>query len=412
MPSYLIPTPARGVVSFRASFETYPNLLVHEDLIQRLTVRLLDKGTQRRDRFAFADALEHRGATLAFTADEARVGFAGRCLRDDLDAVLDLAAEALNAPLLDASEAAKVVMQLDAAYRHAEEDTAAQADAALSRLLYAEGHPNYAEPFDVTRAAVAALSADDAQRFHHDRFGRGALDLAVAGDVEGLDGDDLLARFGERAPAPTPAVWPATPDAAPRVADVAVPGKTSFDVRLGHVVPLTRPHPDYLPLRVALFALGGNFSARLMQTVRDRDGLTYGIGASLEGASATFGGHALVRANFSPDVLDRGLVRVREEVQRLVDEGLGDAELDTVRQTLAGTHVVGLSTSGGAAAAQLAAIEYGLGADWLTVFPELLAELTPERVNDVLRRYLHPERLSVALAGTPSADAAEPMIQP
>lgn len=412
LPLYLLPTPAPGVVSFRASFETHPDLAVREDLAQRLTVRLLDKGTRRRDRFAFAEALETKGATLSFTADEQRVGFAGRCLRADLPAVLDLAAEALREPLLADDEAAKVLTHLDAAYRHAEEDTAAQADAALSRLLYPDGHPNHSEPFEQTRAALAALAADDARRFHEQHFRHGALDLVLAGDVDGLEHADLLARFGHRAAAPAPLVVPEPLVAASLTTDVLVPGKTSYDVRLGHAVPLPRPHPDALALRVALFALGGNFSARLMQTVRDRDGLTYGISAALDGAGATYGGNVLVRANFSPDVLARGLERVREEVQRLVDEGLSEDELATVQQTLAGTHVVGLSTSGGAAAALLSALEYGLGADWLDVYPERLQALTVGHVNDVLRQHLNPSALAVACAGPFAVEVVGAVAQP
>ena len=419
--AHALATPAPGVVSFRASFETNPDLASREDLAQRLAVRLLDKGTARRDRFAFADALEHRGASLSFTADEHRAGFAGRCLRADLPFVLDLAAEALREPLMDEAEAAKVLTNLDAAYRHAEEDTGAQADAALSRALYPEGHPNHAEPFAETRAALAALTADDARRFHASRVARGPLDLVFAGDTDRLDLGDLLARFGNRAAPPdaptVPAAFPlgGTPSGGRTgrdgPVDVTVPGKTSFDVRLGHAVPLPRPHPDALALRVALFALGGNFSARLMQTVRDRDGLTYGVSAGLDGAAATYGGHALVRVNFSPDVLDRGVARVQEEVRRLVDDGLSQDELATVQQTLFGTHVVGLSTSGGAAAALLGAIENGMGPDWLAVYPERLQALTADRVNEVLRAHLLPDAFVVARAG-PFEAASEAVAGP
>lgn len=399
MPLYLIPTPAPGVVSFRASFETHPDLAAREDLVQRLAVRLLDKGTRARDRFAFAEALEARGASLAFTTDEHRVGFVGRCLAADLPFVLDLAAEALAHPLLEPGEAAKVLTQLDAAYRHAEEDTGAQADAALARALYPLGHPNHAEPFADTRAALVRLSADDARRYHESRFHRGPLDLVLAGDVAGMDEADVLARFGVRGAAPKAPALPLPLAASTDVQHVPVPGKTSFDVRLGHTADVPRPHPDSVALRVGLFALGGNFSARLMQTVRDRDGLTYGIGASLDAAGPTYGGHVLVRSNFSPDVLDRGVARIREEVARLVHEGVTDDELAVVKETLAGTHVVGLSTSGGAAAALLAALENGLGAEWLIDYPARVATLDAAVVNEALRRYVRPEALVVAAAG-------------
>ena len=69
---------------------------------------------------------------------------------------------------------------------------------------------------------------------------------------------------------------------------INITDKMSLDMYLGQAVGIDRDHEDYYALMMGIYILGGNFSARLMQTVRDEQGLTYGIGSSIAGTS--FGG--------------------------------------------------------------------------------------------------------------------------
>ncbi len=390
-------TPSPGVVSFRASWPTR-TLEGPDDLLQGLVVRLLDKGTQRQDRFAIADWLERRGASLSFYADGLRAGFSGRALTDDLAGVLTLAAEQLAAPAFDPAEVDKAKQWLDAAFRAAEEDSGAQADAALARALYPPDHPNYEEPFPSARERLAALTRADVVAAHGAAFARPSLTLALGGDVRALDPDALLALFAT-GDAPPLAETSASQRSA-GVTDVPLPGKSSFDVRLGHGIALRRTDADFLPLRAALFALGGNFSSRLMQTVRDVHGLTYGIGSGLSGIDRLHDGHVGIHATLSPENLDRGVEVTRAVVAETLLEGVRAAELDDVKATLAGTHKVGLSTSGGTASALLHAVEQGLGVEYLDAFPDLVASLPLDTVNEALRRHLDPGALHLVRAGT------------
>ena len=394
---YARPVAAPGVVSFRASFPCPPGGPA-DSLERRLVVRTLDRGTAHRDRFAFADALERRGATLAFHSDDLRVGFHGRCLTADVADVLALAAEALAEPALDADEIEKARRRLDAAFRSAEEDTGAQADAALRRALFPEAHPLHERPFADERAVLDTVPVE-AVRARHVAFGQGALDLVLAGDVGGLALDALLGRFGVRAAVLEPDYGGGRAPS-PGHTVVPVPGKASVDVRLGHAVAVRRTSADYLPLRLAVFALGGNFSSRLMQTVRDAEGLTYGISAGLAGLGGPHDGLVEVRVTLSPPNLERGVASTRAQLDRLAAEGVGADEARRAAETVAGAHVVGLSTSGGTAAALLNAIEDGLGPAWLDDLPDRLKAVTPEAVNDALDRHVRPDGLHEVRAGS------------
>lgn len=393
-------TPAPGVVSFRASFPVRPDLVAGEDVLARLVVRLLDKGTAHRTRFALADALERVGASLAFYDDGLRIGFQGRALRDDVDDVLALAAEMIVEPAFDLEEVGKAKAWLDAAVRESEEDTGDQADALLARAVYAPGHPNYAEPFEAERARLAAYAREHVTAFHSAHFPHGPLTLVLAGDVDGLPFDALLGRFGARAAVDASGALPAAKREVPGASRKRLEEKTSADVRLGHGLSLRRTDADYLAFRAAVFALGGNFSARLMQSVRDVQGLTYGIGAAIYGVEPDHDGHVDIHVTLSPVNLERGIAATRSEIARLVDEGVSADELDEKKTTLAGTHRVGLSTSGGTAGAILNAVEQGFGPDYVDTFADRVRALTPDAVNAALRTHLRPEGLHEAVAGT------------
>jgi len=387
------------VVSFRASWLTGSALAPGDELLLRLVDRLLDKGTQRRGRFEIAEWLEGRGASLSFYSDGLRAGFAGRALREDLPGVLALATEQRLEPAFDPDEVSKAQAWLDAALRSAEEGSGEQADAALARALYAPAHPNYEPPFDEARTRLAAFTRDDVLAAHAAAFTRTPVTLAIGGDVAGLDLDALIVPSESLAAAPEPAEPPAA-RRGPGSTDVPLPGKSSLDVRLGHGVAVRRADADFLPLRAAIFALGGNFSSRLMQTVRDVHGLTYGIGAHLSGVDRYHDGHFLISVTLSPENLERGVDVTRDVLRTFMEEGVSEDEFGQVRTTLAGTHLVGLSTSGGTASALLHAVEQGLGAAHLDTLTERLAALTLDEVNDALRRHLDPEALHLVRAGT------------
>jgi predicted Zn-dependent peptidase len=184
---------------------------------------------------------------------------------------------------------------------------------------------------------------------------------------------------------------------------VSMPDRHNLDVRLGHGLDIRRDHPDYVALYVGVHALGGNFSARLMNCVRDELGLTYGITARLVGASVLHAGHFQVSVTLSGDNLEPGIEAARAVIDAFVGEGVSAPELARHQETLAGGYSVGLGTTRGMAEALLTAHERGFGSGYLDRFPELIRALSVDEVNAAVRRYLRPERLHVVVAGTPPA---------
>lgn len=397
-----LPTPIDDVVSFQGSFRSNPDVSSADPLVQEIAVTLLDKGTRNRDRFEIAALLENRGAQLHFSPEDLRVAFWGRALKTDLADVLALLAEQLREPLFDEAEFEKARAQVAASHQRALDSTGARAAIALSQHIYPEDHPNHRRDPAEDLVRLEAISVDDVRAYHTAHFGGDDLLLCAVGDVDGTSiASTVEAHLGD---------WPAhgtagrfSVSANPRTpgqSRVPLPDKSNVDVRMGHALPILRQDDDYLPVYVGNFILGGNFSARLMTIVRDEMGLTYGIRSALSGITTLHPGHWLVAVTLSGENLERGIEATRDVVHTFVEEGVSSAELADKQTTITGSFKVGLATTGGLASALLHNAERGFDVAYLDRFPELVQALTLDDVNRVIREYLRPDVLHLAMSGT------------
>jgi predicted Zn-dependent peptidase len=395
-------TSVDNIVSWRGSFLAYPELAAGEDLLQRLTVSLLDKGTEQRDRFELARVLEECGAKLNLSSDGLYVDVSGRALVEDLPRVMDVLAEMLQAPSFDETEFEKARAQAVAEVQRRMEKTGAQASAALTRRLFGAGHPNYSEPPEDALRRLRQFSVDDVRAYHDQHFGATEWTLAVVGDLEH---DRVESVVGDAFEGWTP--HEATPthdtesasDEEPGRSTIPMPDKSNVDVRMGHAVPLRRDHDDYPALYVGNYILGGNFSARLMNVVRDEKGLTYHIGSGLSGVSTRYAGYWQTRVTLSHDALEDGIDATMAVVRDFVEEGATEEELTDKKTTITGSYTVGLATTQRLAQSILTNAERGFDVDYLDRFPEEIEALTLEEVNEAIRSYLRPDDMHEALAG-------------
>ena len=91
------------------------------------------------------------------------------------------------------------------------------------------------------------------------------------------------------------------------IENMNIDDKTSSDVYIGQSVNVTEESDDYRKLMMGIYILGGNFSARLMQNVRDEQGLTYGIDSTIAGCGYGMNGHWYTWGTFSPNLVDKGI---------------------------------------------------------------------------------------------------------
>lgn len=394
-------TPVNDFVSFRASFVTNPDFGAGDDIIQDLAVAMLDKGTQQRDRFELSGMIEELGASLDVFADGLFVEAVGKALTKDLPTVLNVLSEMLREPLFDPEEFEKVRAMTVAQLQHQLEKTSSQAGSALKRQLFPEDHPNYAPRTETLIEQAQSASLEDVKAYFDAHVGARELRMAVVGDLDHDAVESAVsASFDGWEPHGSDPIH--ATEAAPKDAGrslVPMADRSNIDVNIGHALDMYRGDDDYEAFYVANFILGGNFSARLMNEVRDEKGLTYHISSSIAGISTEHQGAWRAVVTLSTEAFEEGVEATIDVIREYVRDGITEEELDTVKTTITGSFVVGLATTNNLAKTILTNAERGFDVEYIDRFPEIINGLTKEEVNAAIRRHIQPENLHVAAAG-------------
>lgn len=401
--------PVDNFVSWRGSFRTHPDLGAHDDLVQRLMVSMLDKGTDTHDRFELAAVLEECGAQLSLSSDGLYVDVSGQSLTGDLPTVLDVCADMVQTPSFPESEYPKVQAQTLAEVQRSMQDTAPHASRALMQRLFSVDHPNYSRPFEGELERLQQATRADVKTYHHEHVTPHAFTLVVAGDLE-HDAVETAVRgaFASwKGTAPDPTHATRATACAPGTATVPMADRDNIDVRMGHALTLRRDDDAYLPLYLGNYILGGNFSARLMNTVRDEMGLTYGIRSGLSGISTEYDGSWTIGVTLSTEALQQGLDATRQVVRDFVEGGVTEDELDAKKTTITGSYKVGLATTKRVAQSLLTNAERGFPVSYLDEFPERIQAVTLDEVNDAIQTHFDPDALHTAMAGSVPASVDE-----
>jgi zinc protease len=385
--------------------------------VPSLTGMMLDRGTTTLDKFAIAERLEDVGASISFSVGTQSLEIRAKCLRKDLPMVLSILAAELRTPAFPPAELAKAQKQFIGSLRESLQNTGARAQEAFSRAVFPPGHPNRPHSVEDMLSATESATLDEIKAFHAKYVGPKHLTLVFAGDVSdaavrrevaknftGWTGGEDFLRSGK----------PGGASEAP-AHDIEVPikDKPSTTIVLGQPDGMRYRDPDALPLRVGTAILGQGFTGRLMGTVRDREGLTYGIGAAVSADSIADGAWS-ISATFAPALLDHGVASTRRVLEAWWKDGVTDDEVAARKQGIVGGYFVGLSTTAGLASTILTSIQRGYDLSWLDGYPAAVRAVSRADINRAIRAHLDPSTMvlveagSVGAPGAPAKGADEP----
>ena len=375
--------------------------------VPTLAGMMIDRGTKSLDKFAIANQLDNVGAEISFGVGTQSLEIRAKALKKDLPLVIGLIAQELRTPALQAQEFAKAKEQFMGSLQASLQSTEGRAHEAFARAIYPEGHPN--RPHAVAEYIAAAKSATLGQvrEFIANYYGPAHLTLVLVGDVSEAAVQPELVKAFSGWSGGQDYLRPVSPAVASKSAQVSVPlaDKPSVTIILGQSTGLTYKDPDALALRVGTAILGRGFTGRLMGTVRDKEGLTYNIGAGVSDDTIADGAWD-ISASFAPTLLDQGVASTRRELDKWWSGGITAAELSARKQGLIGSYLVGLSTTGGLASAILTSLQRGYDLTWLDRYPAAVEALTVAQVNAAIKAHLNPETMVLVEAGSVPAGGA------
>ena len=365
--------------------------------VVNLMTSLLSEGAGDMDAQAFAARSEELATRIRFEAGRDSVSVSVRFLTEDADEVIEHLRLALTEPRFDEDAIARTRGQLMAQLRRDVLDPNTIASRAFANAAF-QDHP-YGRESNGTPETVSTLDRDALVAAHQGAIARDRVYIGAAGDISADELGGLLDRLFEGVPETG---W----DMPERAEFLAEPGMEiiPFDgpqsvVAFGHAG-IARDDPEFLTAFVVNEVFGGGrFGTRLMRSLREERGLTYGIGAFL--SSGALGESYQGRLSTDNANVELVIDLLRDEWAQIAIEGVTEGELDRILTYLTGAYP--LRFDGNSSIASIMAwMQYqGFDIDYVNRRNDMISALTLDEVNDLASRLYDPDALFFVVVGQP-----------
>lgn len=362
-----------------------------------LTNALLDQGSANKSADDIALGFESLGAQLGNGSYRDMGILSLRTLSDAKfsEPALALFNEVLASPAFAQSAISRLKNQLYASFEHAKKDPATLASQALFAELYGT-HP-YAHPSSGTEQSIAGIGRQQLRAFYQRHYSAGNVQIALVGDLSRQRAEHIAEQISQALPQ-----GPAVPPVQPATAVPAHSTHIEFDSSQTHILlaqlAIERGHADYPALYLANQILGGSgFGSRLMEEVREKRGLTYGIYSGLSPMQAA--GPFMISVQTRAELSQATLELVRQLLRDFIQQGPTAEELAISKREILGSFPLS-AASNSAIVGQLGTIGfYGLPLSWQDDFIRDIEQLSLEQVQAAIRRHLDADALTIVTLG-------------
>ena len=362
-----------------------------------LMTALLEEGAGDKDARTFAKATESLAASFRYNASDDAISISARFLTENRDEAMNLLRDSLANPRFDTPAIERVRRQVESNIRSSLKDPRDLAGMAFDEIVYGD-HP-YATSLNGTLDSVAGLTREDLVAAHKATLVRDRLYISAVGDItaEELTAllDDLLGDLpaeGPHLPGPAKLHLPG----GVKIVDFETPQSVAVFAQPG----IDRDDPDFFAAYLLNHILGGgSFESRLMNEVREKRGLTYGVYSYLadkDGAQLWMG--SVSSAN---DRIAEAVEVIRDEWFRIRENGVTKEELQDAKTYLTGAYPLRFDGNGPIADITVAMQMEGLPTDYIQNRNDMVEAVTLEDVNRVARELLDPSRLTFVITGQP-----------
>ena len=363
-----------------------------------LTAEALETGTRSMDLYAIADRLEYAGASIRSRATYDGSTLFVSMLKKYLDPVLEVLAELVAAPVFPARELERLKGQRLASLLQQKDRPSSVASRLLTNLLFGNDHP-YANEVIGTEGGLHGITRDDAERFHAAFYRPDRSTLIVAGDLTREELERHCSRFLSGWNAGTSGVRPEPPAVRPRPPGfylVDRPGATQSEIRVGRIA-LPKNDPTLPAAMVLNRVLGGQFSSRLNQNLRERRGLTYGAWSSF--VPLRHPGPLLAGGAFHTEGTGEAAGELLGEIRRMREGGVTEEELAFARESMAGAFALAFETPAQIAETLQNIPLYDLPRDYYETYVERIRSVSPDDCRRIAETWLAVDAMTVVIVG-------------
>jgi predicted Zn-dependent peptidase len=361
-----------------------------EKLIARITSQLLKAGSHQHNAEQLANFFEYYGASLNISDGFNTVNIQVYCLAKHLKVLLPMLQELLAEPAFPEKELTKLLKRNRQNLKVQLQKNDVVAYRLFTEELFGAEHPY---GYNSSEDSFNTVSIENIQRHFKENYTANNCTIFISGKISTTIIELLEQHFGTLPSATIIEApkWALAPTSFPKkIHQVLSKDSSQASIRIGRRT-FPREHPDCDAFYMLNMVLGGYFGARLMQNLREKNGFTYGVYASLE--TLRYSGYWYIHTDVGKDVKDAALTEIYREIQRLQDTPIPLQEMEMVRNYTLGMQLTSLDGVFNIASINKSLVTAGLDDSYYYKFIKTIQTITPEQIQAMAQKYLNKEDL-------------------
>jgi len=376
----------------------------NKSAIADLTADMLNKGTQSKSRQDISDAFDKLKASVSISGSGQTVTIRITTIKENLNNALKLVTEILRQPAFPSTEFDKLKDENLSALEQQRSEPAAIASNALNRHMspYAKTDFRYIMTFDELIESYKKVQLSDVKDFYKNFYNSSAATLAIVGDFDEASAltelNAMLANWQsaekfERAKA-------VNFNAPAKGEKIITPDKKNANFVASEELKLKDSDPEYPALVIGNFMLGGGFlNSRLAVRIRQKEGLSYGVGSRLFASPLDESGSFSCYAIYNPDNADKLIEAWKDELNKMLNDGFTDAEIADAKSGYLQQQQVGRSKDDNLAAKLAANLYYNRTLTFDAGVEKKISSIPVAEVNAAMKKFIHIDKISWVQAG-------------
>ncbi|MFI5303984.1 MAG: M16 family metallopeptidase [Nitrospiria bacterium] len=365
-----------------------------------LTANLLEEGTEKRTSKQIADEMDSIGTNFSASPGSDYSTFSLKLLKKDLEKGLDLFSDILIHPKFSDEELSREKNELQSQLLDQKDDPETVASLEFDKAVFGK-HP-YHLPVDGDELTIRNITSEDLREFYKAYYNPTNSILVFVGDLTETEAKLLVDKFFGK--------WPSHLSSLPKH---PLPLKTmkkeiilidkdlaQTSVIIGNIG-INRLNPDYYPLQVMNYILGGGgFSSRMLTNIRENKGLVYELDSHFYPYLETGSFRVVLQTKNAS--ANEAITEVLKEIRKIQNESVSPAELQEAQDYLIGSFPLKMDTYGKLAGFLMTQEFYGLGLDYFEKYSQWIKKVTLPEVQRVAKQYLDPDHFVLVAVGKQS----------
>lgn len=358
---------------------------------------LLEEGAADLDSRSFSEAREELAASFSYRVYDDTMSISARFLSENSADAMALLKTSLMDPTFADADIERVRGQVLSGIRSDATDPSSIASEAFNAMVW--GDHAYATDRSGTEQSVTALTRDDMFAAHKAVFTRDRLYVSAVGDITTQELAELMDELlGDIPVGGAPLAEHA--DFLMTGGTTVIPFQSPQSVALFGHQGITRDDPDYIPAYVLNEVFGGNgLDSRLMVEVREKRGLTYGIGTFL--VPMDYGELIMGQVRSDNSKMAESIEVIKAEWAKVADAAITQEELDEAKTYLTGAYALRFDGNAPIARIMVGMQMTGLSSEYISTRNDLVDAVTIEDIRRVAKRIYQPENLRFVVVGEP-----------